>query len=96
MDCKIAGVTVSMAAGDEVIESKVAVMLTDPGVRAVAMPFVPAVLLIVDITVLDDAQVANVVRSCVLASINVPVAANCCVDPWGTLTTAGVTAIDCT
>ena len=96
MDCKTGWVTVSTAAGDEVTESKIAVMFVEPTVRAVASPLVPAILLIEATAVLDEAQVAHVVRSCVLASSNVPVAENCCVNPCGAFTVNGATAIDCT
>lgn len=96
MECKTAWVTVSTAAGDEATESKKAVILVEPVVRAVASPLVPDVLLIAATAVLDELQVAQVVRSCVVVSTRVPVAANCRVNPWGTLTAKGATAIDCT
>lgn len=96
MDCKTGWVTVSTAAGDEVTESKTAVIFAEPTARAVASPLVPSVLLIVATAVLVEFQVAHVVRFCVVVSTNVPVAANCCVNPWGTFTVTGTTAIDCT
>lgn len=86
----------STAAGEEVTESKRAVMFVEPSVRAVASPFVPAILLIPATAGFDEVQVAHVVRSCAVASSNVPVATNCCVEPCGTLTFTGATAIDCT
>lgn len=46
--------------------------------EAVANPFVPAVLLIVATDVLDENHVTDSVKSCRLASVNVPVAVNCC------------------
>src|SRR5205823_2497571 len=42
-----------------------------------------------------EAQVTELVRSCVDLSVNVPVAVNCCFVPLAMLGLAGVTAIDC-
>ena len=42
----------------------------------------------------DDVQVADAVRSCVLALVYVPVAVNCCVLPSGTDALAGVTEME--
>ena len=50
--------------------------------------------LIVAIFVFDDAQVAELVRSCVLPSLKLPVAVNCSVWPNETVGLAGVTWID--
>ena len=44
--------------------------------------------------VFDDVQAAELVRFCVVPSVNVPVAVNCCVSPLATRRVAGVTAID--
>ncbi len=96
MDCRTGWVTVSTATGDEVTLSKTAAMFVVPTARAVASPFDPVALLIVETDVLDEFQVAHVVRLCVLLSINVPVAVNCCVNPWSTFTVIGATAIACT
>jgi hypothetical protein len=87
---------VSTETGVEVTISKTAVMFVVPTARAVASPFDPVALLIVATDMLDEFQVAHVVRLCVLLSIKVPVAVNCCVNPWGTFTVPGVTAIACT
>jgi hypothetical protein len=43
----------------------------------VAMPLLPAALLMVATDVTDELQVADMVRSCVVLSENVPVALNC-------------------
>jgi hypothetical protein len=71
-------------------------MFVVPAARAVARPSDPAALVIVATDMIDEFQVAHVVRFCVLLSIKVPVAVNCCVNPWGTFTVTGATAIDCT
>src|SRR5262252_8300279 len=44
--------------------------------------------------VCDEFQVTLAVMSCIVASVYVPVAANCCGMPSGTLGMAGVTAIE--
>jgi hypothetical protein len=96
MDRRTGWVTVSAAAGDDVTESKTAVTFVVPTARAVASPFDPAALLRVATDVLDEFQVDQVVRFCVVLSTNVPLALNCTFNPWGTFTVAGATAIDCT
>ncbi len=53
----------------------------------------PAVL-IVAVVVVSEAQVAELVRSFVVPSVNVPVAVNCCVVPRAIDGVAGVTAIE--
>ena len=66
----------------EVTPEKLAVMFVESGrgpiKEVVANPFVPAVLLIVATVVLDETHVTDSVKSCRLASVNVPVAVNCC------------------
>jgi hypothetical protein len=44
--------------------------------------------------VFDEVQVAEAVKSCVLLSLKVPVAVNCCVAPALIVAVAGVTAIE--
>lgn len=62
---------------------KLAVMFVESGrgliKEIVANPCVPIVLLIVATVVLDEAHVADAVKSCGLPSLSVPVAVNCCV-----------------
>jgi hypothetical protein len=58
----------------------VAVIVVIPVVIVVASPE----LLIVATAVLDEDQVAVLERSCVLLSLKVPVAVNCCVFPAAT------------
>jgi len=66
----------------------------DPAATAVASPFEPAALLIVAKLVLEELQVAEAVRFCVVLFENVPVAVNCCVDPVVRAEVRGVTAIE--
>src|SRR5580693_9535529 len=68
----------------------VALIVLVPTPAPVAKP--PAV--IVAIEVVPDAHVTDVVRFCVLLSLNVPVAVNCCVKPFAIDGFTGVTAID--
>ena len=71
IDCNVAGVTLS-AIVFEVTPLWVAVILLEPVPAPVASPLG----LIVTAAVLDDVQVAEFVRFCVVASENVPVAMN--------------------
>ena len=61
-----------------------------PAATAVARP----ALLIVAVAGVTDVHVAEFVRFCVLLSLYVPVAVNCCVAPLAIEGVAGVTAID--
>jgi hypothetical protein len=65
-------------------------MVVDPRATAVASPAV----LIVATLAAEELHVAVLVRFCVLASVYVPVAVNCCVLPLAIEGVAGVTAID--
>jgi hypothetical protein len=91
METRTAGFTVSVAVG-EVNRSNVAEMSVEPTATAVASP----ALLMVAIVVLDELQIADVVRFCVLMQPpdNVPVAVNCCIVPLGILALTGATASD--
>lgn len=60
----------------------------------VAWPCVPGALLIVATVVADELQVAVAVRSWLLPSVNVPMAVNCCFNPWSRVGVVGLTAID--
>jgi hypothetical protein len=75
-------------------EPSVAVIVVEPAVTLVAIPFVGDELLIVATPVLDELQVTFVVRFCVLLFENVPVAVNCSVLPLLIVGFTGVTAID--
>ena len=56
----------------------VAVIVVEPTATLVARPGEPAPLPIAAVAGVDDAHVTAAVRSCVLLSLNVPVAVNCC------------------
>ena len=66
MDTSVAGVTVSTVVPDMLPD--VAVTVVEPAATDAAKPFDPAALLIVAIPVLDEFQVADVVRFCVVLS----------------------------
>ena len=96
IDTSTAWVTVSVAE-EEGTESIAAVMVAVPTSTAVASPFEPGLSLTMATPVLDVAQVANDVTSCVLQLfVNVPMAVNCCVVPLGVLALVGDVAIDAT
>ena len=75
---------------DPVTVAQVALTVADPVPTPVASP----VLLTLTVEMVSEAQVAVELRSCVLPSLNVPVAMNCCVVPKAIEGFAGVTAID--
>jgi hypothetical protein len=93
IDTSVAAVTVSVAAF-EVMPLDTAVIADVPMLSPVALPFEPAALLMLATAVLAGNQVAVVVKSWVLLSVNVPIAVNCCVNPLAMLGLVGVTAID--
>jgi hypothetical protein len=72
----------------------VIVVVPSPTGWAVARPSDPDALLIVAIFSSDELQVTVVVRSCVLLSVYVPVAVNCCVAVLEMLAVSGVMAIE--
>jgi len=68
-------------------------ILAEPTVRAVASP----VLAVIEATLeVSDDHVASFVTSCVLPSLNVAVALNCCCAPKEMFAVAGVTAMEFT
>ena len=93
-----AGVTAIETSADAVTVSRVvpltlptaALIVVGPGVRVVA----PPAPLIVATVVADELHVAVAVKSAVVPSLFVPVAANCCSVPFATEGFAGVTAIE--
>src|ERR1019366_2589416 len=89
IDCSVAGVTVNTV--EPLIAPEVALIVLVPTATPLARP--PAVM--VAVVVVPDAQVTEAVRFCVLLSLYVPVAVNCCVAPLAIEGFAGVTAIDC-
>lgn len=86
-DTSVDGVTVRVV--DPAMLPDVAVIVVDPAATAAANP-----LLMVATPVLDELQVTEAVKSCVVLSENVPVAVNCCVVPLATEGLVGVTAMD--
>ena len=79
---------------DFVTEPEVASIVVGPWRRPVANPWLPAALLIVATAVAEELQVVVAVMFCVLPSVNVPVAVNCCVTPWAIEAEAGLMAIE--
>src|SRR5271163_3447852 len=89
IDCNVAAVTVRTV--EPLIAPDVALIVEVPTPAPVARPAV----VIVAVAVVPDDQVTLDVRFCVVPSLNVPVAVNCCVAPLVIEGFAGVTAIDC-
>jgi hypothetical protein len=89
IDCNVAAVTVSKV--EPLMDDDVAVIVEVPTPAPVARP----AALIVAVEVVPEDQVTVDVRFCVVPSLNVPVAVNCCVAPLVIDGFAGVTAIDC-
>jgi hypothetical protein len=71
IDCRVAAVTDSVKAF-EVTPFCAAVMLEDPTASPLAKPLA----LIAAAVVLEDSQVVDAVRFCVVPSLNVPIAVN--------------------
>jgi hypothetical protein len=89
IDCNVAAVTVSKV--EPLMDDDVAVIVEVPTPAPVARPEAPMVAVVV----VPDDQATLDVRFCVVPSLNVPVAVNCCVAPLAIDGFAGVTAIDC-
>src|ERR1700678_977327 len=89
IDCSVSAVTVSKVEPE--IDDDVAVIVELPTPAPLARPPV----LIVAMVVVPEDQVTLDVKFCVVPSLNVPVAVNCCVAPLAIDGVAGVTAIDC-
>src|SRR3954451_13736540 len=90
IDCRVAGVTVS-AMTLEVIPLWVAEMFVEPRPWPVARPLPETVAA----AVLEEFQVAELVRFWVLPSLKVPVAVNCSVLPLAIEVLGAVMLIDC-
>src|SRR6202030_3411595 len=88
MDTSVAAVTVSVVL--PVMPLEAAWMVVVPVPPAVPKP---AALIVATVTA-EELHVAVLVRFCVVPSLKVPVAVNCCVPPFGTDGFAGVTAMD--
>jgi len=74
-ETSVAAVTVSVVDPDRVPD--VAVIVVEPAATEVTSPAEPAVLLILAIDDADELQTTSAVRSWVVLSEKVPVAANC-------------------
>jgi len=80
---------------DPVVPPEFAPMVLVPAAKHCANPAAFCPLAIVDTLACDELQWLFSVMSCVLLSLNVPTAANCCVVPALHVGSAGVTATDC-
>jgi hypothetical protein len=92
IDKSVAGVTVSVV--EPVMLPDAAVIVDVPAARQDARPLEPAALLIADTAVLDEFQVTEAVRFCVVPSEYAPVAVNCLVVPLALVGLEGVTDSD--
>jgi len=92
MEINAAGVTVKEA--DPLTEPELMVMVVVPVPSDVASPIEPAVSLIVATFGALEVQLPLSVTSCVVPSLNVPVAVNCWVVPNATVAADGLTAIE--
>lgn len=92
IDCRTGGpmVRLVLPLTDPSAAVTVAVFASIP----VASPRLPLALPMPTTTVFDELQVTCVVKSCVLLSVNVPVAVNCCVKPFEKVGSVGVTWIE--
>ncbi len=93
MDTSVAGLTVSVAAF-EVMPADMAVIADVPMPAPKALPCEPAALLMLATEVLPEIHSALPVKSWVVLFVYVPIAVNCCVNPFAILGVSGVTAID--
>ena len=90
IDCSVAAVIVSANELD-VMPLCVAVMLLEP----IAAPVAKPVVLMLTVAVFEEAQVAVLVRFCVLPSLNVPVAVNCTLVPLAIEELLALIVMDC-
>ena len=92
IDISVAGLTVREVVPE--IPPDVAIIVVVPGVAEVALPLVPAALLMVATDATDELHVAVAVRSCVEESEKVPAALNCWFVPGAIRGFVGVTVIE--
>src|SRR5262249_11425055 len=90
IDCRAGPVMVKATAFDEILPW-LAVRLAEPAPIPVAKP----VALTVATAVFDEAQVTELVRSCVVPSLNVPMAVNWSLPPFAIDTAGALMTIDC-
>jgi hypothetical protein len=93
IETSAAEVTVSVT-GVEATEPRTAVTTELPVAKDVAKPLNPVALLIETTEPDDESHVADAVRSCVVLSVNMPVAVNCCPVPSAILGVPGVTLME--
>jgi len=62
---------------ESAIEPEVAAIVVQPEAMLLARPWLPDTLLMAATLVAEELQLTEVVKSCVLPSLNVPVALNC-------------------
>ena len=91
-EIKTAGVTVKVVESARALAGSVAVSRVDPMEALVASPRLPAALLTLAMEGVRELQVTASVRSCVVLSLYVPVAVNCCAVPSASAGVVGVTA----
>ena len=72
----------------------VAIMPVDPAATLVANPLEPAVLLMVAMEVSDELHSTDVVMSCIVLSVKIPMAVNCWFIPCAMLGFGGDTVIE--
>ena len=89
-----AAVIVSVVLLLMLLAESVAVMIVEPTETLVARPSLPDALLTVAPDVFEEPHVTELLRSCVLPSLKVPVAVSCCVVPKAIDGFVGVTASD--
>src|ERR1019366_4131537 len=80
----------TLRVAEAAIEPEVAVMVALPTPAPVANPLSAMVAIAVE----EEFQLTEAVRSCVLLSLYVPVAVNCCVVPFAIEAVAGVTEME--
>lgn len=77
-----------------VLPPKVAAMVVGPTARPLARPIEPAALLMLALLVSEELHTACVVTGCVVESVKIAIAVNCCVRPTGSDVLVGLTAIE--
>ena len=92
IDTSVAEFTINVACA--FTEPELMPIVVVPVLSVLASPAVPAVLLIVATLAAVELQCPLGVRSCVVPSVKVPVAVNCCGLPRGTVASGGLIAID--
>ena len=75
MDTRAAAVTVRVV--DPATEPRVAVTVVLPVLALAASPWLPPALLMVATAADEELHCTVLVRSCVVSSVNIPVAVNC-------------------